>query len=60
MLGEPRFTDADGLVISRTREETIEKDFWERVTNAVRRLSQQLDEPAVSSIGSAPASKGKR
>ncbi len=60
MLGEPRFADADGLVVSRTREETIEKDFWERVTNAIRRLSQQLDEPAVSSTGSAPASKGKR
>jgi hypothetical protein len=41
--GDPRFTDADGLVISRTQEETIEKDFWERVTNAIRRLSQQLD-----------------
>jgi hypothetical protein len=41
--GEPRWTDADGLVISRTQEETIEKDFWERVTKAIRRLSQQLN-----------------
>jgi hypothetical protein len=41
--GEPRFTDADGLVLIRTQAETIEKDFWERVTNAIRRLSQQLD-----------------
>jgi len=41
--GEPRFTDADGLVITRTQEETIAKDFWERVTNAIRRLSQHLD-----------------
>ena len=60
MHGEPRFKDADGLVITRTPEETIEKDFWERVTNAIGRLSQQLNEQAVSSTGIAPASKGKR
>jgi hypothetical protein len=58
--GEPRFTDADGLVIHQTPEETIEKDFWERVTSAIRQLSQQLDEPAVSGTGIAPASNGKR
>jgi hypothetical protein len=46
--GEPRFSDADGLVSSRKQDETIAKDFWERVTNAIRRLSQRLDQPAVS------------
>jgi hypothetical protein len=50
--GEPRFTYADGLVISRKQKETIEKDFWERVTKAIRRLSQQLDQPAVSGTAS--------
>jgi hypothetical protein len=60
MHGEPRFTDADGLVIRRTPEETIDKDIWERVTNARRRLSQQLDEPAGSGTGIVPASTGKR
>jgi hypothetical protein len=41
--GEPRFTDADGLVIGRSSGETLEQDFWDRVTNAIRQLSQQLD-----------------
>jgi hypothetical protein len=54
MHGEPRFTDADGLVITRTQGETIEKDFWERVTNAIRRLSPQLDEPAFSGPACSP------
>jgi hypothetical protein len=40
--GEPHFADADGLVITRTHEEAIEKDFWDRVTNAMARLSQRL------------------
>jgi hypothetical protein len=57
--GEPQFTDADGLVISQTPEEKVERDFWERATKAIRRLSQQLDEPAVSGTGIAPANKGK-
>jgi hypothetical protein len=58
--GEPRFRDVDGLVISRTHEDTIEKDFWERVTSAIRRLSHQLNEPLVSGTGITPASNGKR
>ena len=40
--GEPRFADADGLVTTRTQEETLEKDFWERVTSAIQRLGQRL------------------
>ena len=57
--GEPRIAVADGLVISQTPEDTIERDFWDRATKAIQQLSQQLDEPPVQGASIPPAHKGK-
>lgn len=38
--GNPTFSKADGLVISRSKEESVEMDFYERVTKAIDRLAQ--------------------
>jgi hypothetical protein len=59
--GEPRWPQADGLVISLGSGVAMEKDFWERATAAERWLSQELGESTIDSTGTgiAPASKGK-
>lgn len=44
MNGVPHFTQTDGLVITRSPDETIEKDRWERMNKGIQHLCQILNQ----------------
>lgn len=48
--GVPRFTDADGLIVSRSYQEGEEKDRWERVNDNIDRLCAMLSQQTDNSV----------